>query len=269
MASNGKRGRCCHWFCGCNEKSIDDGETLLVPPQTSALNSATEVPSATPQSRRAPVSLPLASRSSGSARVLLHVYDLGDSFWTRGLWNSVAKEYGAFHTGVEVYGREWLFGATAESDGDEDMRAHSNTRPTQDQDGITWHLPKQNLDHSYRETLSMGFTPLSEKEVFEVVDSMKPLWKSSSYSVFSRNCHDFSHEFCLKLGAAGLPTWINALAPTSASTYEYLETTDSGYDGGEAVFDLLDSARRGLLRSFGFDTSGVENRNQSTHGWGQ
>lgn len=173
-------------------------------------------------------------------RVLVHVYDLGDSFLTRGL-NSVAKSYGAFHTGVEVYGREWLFGVAVNED--------DGTDPT----GVSWHLPRENRDHSFRETLSMGFTSRSPEEVLQIVEEMKLQWRSSTYHVLTCNCHDFSNALCVRLGVAGLPSWVNSLAPAGADTYEYFENTDSGYDGGEALFEMWGSVQNSLYRGLGWD----------------
>lgn len=189
-----------------------------------------------------------------AARVLVHVYDLGDSFFTRGLWNSVARGYGMFHTGVEVYGQEFSFGGAAPSDGDgEGDAARCYRSAVFDAPGISWGVPKANPDHSFRETLSMGLTALTEHEVMQLVAHMQRRWASSTYNVLSHNCHDFSHELCLSLGVAGLPDWVNSLAPTGARANEYLDATDSGYDGGEAVFGLLGAVRGGLLRGLGLE----------------
>jgi len=175
-------------------------------------------------------------------RVLVHVYDLGDTFLTRGLWNSVLKSYGAFHTGVEVYGREWLFGV---STGDE----NDFSDPT----GVSWHSPKENRDHSYRETLSMGFTSKSPEEVLQIIEELKLKWRSSTYNILTRNCHDFSEDLCQRLGVGSLPEWVNSLAPTGAQTYDFFENTDSGYDGGEALFEMWDSLKSSVYWGLGWE----------------
>mmetsp|Transcript_25070 Transcript_25070/g.56854 ORF Transcript_25070/g.56854 Transcript_25070/m.56854 type:complete len:322 (-) Transcript_25070:60-1025(-) len=138
-------------------------------------------------------------------RVFVRVYDLGQTFFTRSL-NRVTKSYGAFHTGVEVYGREWSFGMTF------------NDWST----GITWNLPGKNPDHSFRETLAMGYTSLSPKQVMRVIDDMKREWRGCTYNVLSRNCHTFSDAFCGELGVARVPRWVNDLAGAGAATAEYI-----------------------------------------------
>jgi hypothetical protein len=157
------------------------------------------------------------------------VYDLGSAALTRG-YNSIAKEYGAFHTGVEVYGREYWFGMS------------NNKLST----GITWHAPKRNHDHTFRETLSMGFTKYTPEEVVNIIEEMMPEWMGRSYNVLSKNCHSFSDELCRRLGVARLPQWVNTLANTGASTLDFFENTDSGYDGGEALFAFFDSMQQSV-----------------------
>lgn len=162
------------------------------------------------------------------APVYVHVYHLGNSYITWGL-NKIT-DYGAFHTGVEVYGREWSFGHTG----------------TIGAPGICEDPPKGNPDHTYRETLAMGITLNSPDEVLEIIEEMQKEWLGISYDLLNRNCHHFSHEFCCKLGVAGLPDWINTLAGTGSATVDFLETRDSGYDGGQGLVDLFSSWGRTL-----------------------
>jgi len=170
-------------------------------------------------------------------RVLVRVYDLGTTYVTRGVLNRVAKSYGAFHTGVEVYGREWSFGMTFD-----DVST-----------GVTWNPPGQNVDHTFRETLSMGYTTLSPTEVLKAIDRLKIEWRGNTYQLLTRNCHHFSDEFCRHLGVARLPTWVNTLAETGASTADFIDSADSGYDGGEALFDFFRSVKNGFVGLVGGD----------------
>merc|ERR1719287_74115 len=117
--------------------------------------------------------------------------------------------------------------------------------------GITWNAPAQNPDHSFRETLSMGYTSCSPRQVMQVIDDMKIAWKGCTYNVLSRNCHNFSDTLCGRLGVAALPAWVNDLADTGAQTVEFLDSADSGYDGGTAVFDFFGSMRNKVVSAFG------------------
>eukprot|EP00928_Gymnodinium_smaydae_P053872 TRINITY_DN37773_c0_g1_i1.p1 TRINITY_DN37773_c0_g1~~TRINITY_DN37773_c0_g1_i1.p1 ORF type:complete len:333 (+),score=71.35 TRINITY_DN37773_c0_g1_i1:117-1001(+) len=184
---------------------------------------------------------PAAARSANAPgriyreRVLVRVYDLGNSFVTRGMLNRMTKSYGAFHTGVEVYGREWSFGMTLE----------------EGITGVTWNPPGQNPDHTFRETLSMGYTSFSSTQVERLIEVMMQEWRGSSYQLLTRNCHHFSDEFCKRLGVVGLPPWVNSLAGSGAATANFIDSADSGYDGGEALADFFRGVGRRISTAFG------------------
>lgn len=167
-------------------------------------------------------------------RVLVRVYHLNKTVVTRAL-NRNFKSYGAFHTGVEVYGREWSFGMTFD-----DWST-----------GITWNPPGENPDHTFCETLSMGYTTLSPTQVWQLIEEMKTEWRGCTYHLLSRNCHHFSDAFCQKLGVNRIPTWLNELAGTGAATVEFLDSADSGYDGGEAIYDFFAGVRRSVTEALG------------------
>lgn len=189
-----------------------------------------------------PVHSGRAAKSSGSTvnaervykeRVLVRVYDLGQTVFTR--WhNQLTKSYGAFHSGVEVYGREWSFGMTFDN---------FST-------GVTWNIPAQNPDHSFRETLCMGYTTCSPRQVISIIEEMKYEWKGCTYNVLTRNCHHFSDALCLRLGVARVPPWVNDLAGTGAQTMEFLDSADSGYDGGSALLDFFGAMKSKVYNAF-------------------
>mmetsp|Transcript_31239 Transcript_31239/g.64417 ORF Transcript_31239/g.64417 Transcript_31239/m.64417 type:complete len:273 (+) Transcript_31239:56-874(+) len=163
-------------------------------------------------------------------RVFVRVYDLGKTFLTR--WpNMVAKDYGAFHSGVEVYGMEWSFGMTSDS---------WST-------GVAANVPGHHPDHSFRETLSMGFTNLSQGQVAEIIKEMTAEWKGRTYDVLTRNCHHFSDELCRRLGVSPLPPWVNQLAGTTASAAGVIEgvSASTGKVASDVAW-LLGSAAGGM-----------------------
>jgi hypothetical protein len=134
-----------------------------------------------------------------AAVVSLRVYDLGQTVITRG-YNAVNKSYGAFHTGVEVYGREWSFGAAPPG-----------------YSGIGENPPGENVMHSFRETLVMGYTRYNPEQITEIIEDMSYEWTGSSYEVLTKNCHNFSDAFCQRLGVPRLPSWVNDLASSLAA----------------------------------------------------
>eukprot|EP00437_Effrenium_voratum_P049126 CAMPEP_0181536112 /NCGR_PEP_ID=MMETSP1110-20121109/74633_1 /TAXON_ID=174948 /ORGANISM="Symbiodinium sp., Strain CCMP421" /LENGTH=258 /DNA_ID=CAMNT_0023667573 /DNA_START=53 /DNA_END=825 /DNA_ORIENTATION=+ len=217
-----------------------DGLQVLTDSPGRGSGTATDDLSQAPASSRRPT---LANSRVYRERVLVRVYDLGQTMLTR-VHNGLTKSYGAFHTGVEVYGKEWSFGMTFDN--------YSS--------GITCHEPGQNSDHTFRETLSMGYTRFSPKEVGKILEDMKRDWKGRDYHVLTKNCHHFSDSFCARLGVAHLPEWVNTLAETGANTLDYLDSTDSGYDGGKAITDFFDNMKSSV---FGFFT-GAPSSTQAT-----
>ncbi|CAK0806566.1 unnamed protein product, partial [Prorocentrum cordatum] len=129
----------------------------------------------------------------GSGEVVLHVYHFGQSAGVRAL-NGALLQFGvggAFHTGVEVHGREWAFG----------FKDGSGS-------GVFCTEPGGHADHSHWFALAQGATPLSESEVDALVQRLSKEWVASGFDSFSRNCADFSQELCLGLGVCGPPAWV-------------------------------------------------------------
>jgi hypothetical protein len=117
---------------------------------------------------------------------------------------------GLYHTGVEVYGREWWYGATFD----------------EWSTGITWNPPKMNPDHTYKETLLLGYTTLSPMQVWQLIEEMKWEWRGCGYHLLSRNCHHFSDAFCQKLRVNRPPYWINHLGNMGEGLTEILGTQE-------------------------------------------
>lgn len=162
-------------------------------------------------------------------RVWVHVYDLGHTPLTRGL-NKVNKQYGAYHTGVEVYGAEWSFGMTFDGEST----------------GVTCSNPRLDPDHAYRESVDMGFSDVSAQEFFALVERLQSEWPGSSYNMLTRNCHHFSDTLCKELGVGPLPEWCNALADSGADTGAWFSSDETDFDGGEAVLDLFGGVAKAL-----------------------
>lgn len=128
-----------------------------------------------------------------ASEVYLHVYDLQESFKVA---NSVMKGLGTgvYHCAVEVFGREWSFGM--------------NDRGT----GVYYCEPKGNTSHYYRQSIPMGPTKLSRREVSEMIQEMKPLWIGKDYTLLYKNCCDFSGDLCRGLDVGQLPGWLRSAA---------------------------------------------------------
>ena len=144
-----------------------------------------------------------------AAEVTLHVYDV--KFRGAALLNSVLlKTSGAFHTGVEVHGREWSFGATADEDAC----------------GIFACAARSCRPHEYRESVSLGTSKMTALDVFNVLLRLEPTWSGASYDVLRKNCNSFCIVLAGELGAADIPRWTHCL--------------------GDGIGSLDDRARRAL-----------------------
>lgn len=151
-------------------------------------------------------------RCSGDGEpVILQIYDLGKTF-IPSAWNTMAKRYGAFHTALVIYGREWSYGMTTDG---------WST-------GVTWNAPGKNPDHSFRESLTLGCTSLSQSCIWELLMDLRMDWLGCDYNLLTRNCHHFSFEFSRRLGVSAPPAWINDLAASGAVTMDYFQNHETG-----------------------------------------
>lgn len=133
---------------------------------------------------------------TGPAPVTVQIYDAGGTEMVKNV-NSFLREFGtgAFHSAVEVYGKEWSFGFTQDGSS-----------------GIFCCPPRRCKTHSYREALSMGDTSLSQNQVEDVLARMALDWRGAQYDVLRRNCTHFTEEFLRNLGVGPCPDWVGNIA---------------------------------------------------------
>lgn len=147
--------------------------------------------------------------------VTLNIYDVGSLTDSIGAvevqaLNKVLRKFGtgAFHCGVEVYGQEWSFKYEA-------FRT-----------GVFYCTPRHCEEHTFSESLPMGQTIMTPKEVLRVIDVLQEEWSGDSYDSLRRNCCHFTDQLCNALGVGSIPSWTMHLAGTGAAlvdTSDYLE----------------------------------------------
>lgn len=153
----------------------------------------------------------IASMSEACSPVLLHVYDVSQHSSIQWLNSVFANECspvkfgGMFHVGVEVYGREWMFGYSADGCG----IAHTG--------------PLSYGMHHFRETINMGSTELSASEVACVVHALRRAFPGLSYHLTQRNCCHFADALCQGLGVGSIPAWICRLAAVGDAPVQLLQ----------------------------------------------
>eukprot|EP01117_Protostelium_nocturnum_P007317 TRINITY_DN2617_c0_g1_i1.p1 TRINITY_DN2617_c0_g1~~TRINITY_DN2617_c0_g1_i1.p1 ORF type:complete len:235 (-),score=69.04 TRINITY_DN2617_c0_g1_i1:200-904(-) len=134
--------------------------------------------------------MPAGQELLRDGRVLLNVYDLhpqNDRFYSVGI--------GAYHTGVEIYGKEYAFGF-------HEMESS----------GIWSATPKQAVNVKFRESIDLGKTTMNEREVESIIDQLGSKWIGTSYNILTRNCNHFSEDFVQLLLGRSIPNFVNRLA---------------------------------------------------------
>lgn len=137
--------------------------------------------------------------------VLLNVYDLASATTIANamLCNVLVKGFGAFHAAVEVYGEEWSFFRRVRESSCGICRSRH---------------PRQHPVHVFRQSICMGTTKLSQKEVWRlIVDQIAPEWPSRRYDIVHSNCISFCDELLRALGAEPVPTWVRGLQDAGAA----------------------------------------------------
>mmetsp|Transcript_43423 Transcript_43423/g.86144 ORF Transcript_43423/g.86144 Transcript_43423/m.86144 type:complete len:238 (+) Transcript_43423:78-791(+) len=158
-----------------------------------------------------------AAPQVSKAHVKLHVYDAmvrADLIaCNRAMMQLVGA--GAFHCGVEVYGREWSFRKT-------------RTEGT----GVFCHAPLKPPGGSHLQSISMGTTALPAESFYRLMDVLAWEWPGNAYDLLDRNCVHFSQELCRRLDVAvPFPAWISKLSDAGRSI------RNDGRNAAEAMAD--------------------------------
>jgi len=135
-----------------------------------------------------------ASPPPGNAPVYLNVYDLtpvnGYVYWA-GL--------GIFHSGIEVHGVEYAFGA------------HDYSIS-----GVFEVEPRQCPGFKFRKSIYMGTTCLDPLQVREFMEIQSVNYNGDTYHLISKNCNHFCEDICKRLTGNLIPKWVNRLARMGA-----------------------------------------------------
>nr|CAB3487845.1 unnamed protein product [Digitaria exilis] len=149
-----------------------------------------------------------AQNGGGGAPVMLNVYDLtpmNNYLYWFGL--------GIFHSGVEVHGMEYGFGA--------------HEFPTS---GVFEVEPKSCPGFVYRRSVWMGTTDTSRAEFRSFVENLAGKYNGNTYNLISKNCNHFTDDISNPFFMSGLWTFLgsffNYLLPESiqASTVRHVPT---------------------------------------------
>ncbi|XP_027335764.1 deSI-like protein At4g17486 [Abrus precatorius] len=142
--------------------------------------------------------IPLGSSSEGvedgekkrRTMVYLNVYDLTPA-------NNYLYLFGVgiFHSGIEVHGMEYGFGA----------HEYSTS-------GVFEVEPRSCPGFMFRRSLSLGSTDMSRSEFRSFMERLSAKYHGDTYHLIAKNCNHFSDEVCQQLTGKPIPAWVNRLA---------------------------------------------------------
>ncbi|KAI4311635.1 hypothetical protein MLD38_036515 [Melastoma candidum] len=150
---------------------------------------------------------PLSSRSGSSsapgeearggghgALLYLNVYDLtplNDYLYWIGL--------GIFHSGIEVDGFEYGFGA--------------HDYPSS---GVFEVEPRSCPGFVFRRSVLIGSLDMSRSEFQSFLEHVSEKYHGDSYHLIAKNCNHFTEDVCAQLTGKSIPGWVNRLARIAA-----------------------------------------------------
>ncbi|XP_016976571.1 deubiquitinase DESI2 [Drosophila rhopaloa] len=127
--------------------------------------------------------------------VVLNVYDLfqiNDYTMVLGV--------GFFHSGVQIYGREYGFGGH-----EFPMSGIFEIEPCNGEAELGESI-------RFRESILLGYTHFSRPDVERIVDQLGAQFPGNSYHLTSRNCNHFSNSLVQIVCGRKIPGWVNRLA---------------------------------------------------------
>ncbi|KAI9076570.1 hypothetical protein K1719_041556 [Acacia pycnantha] len=133
---------------------------------------------------------PESEQDCGKENVYLNVYDLtpvNNYFYMFGI--------GIYHSGIEVHGMEYGFGA--------------HEYPTS---GVFEVEPRSCPGFIFRRSVFLGTTDMSISEFRCFMESLASKYHGDTYHLIAKNCNHFTDEVCQQLTGKPIPAWVNRLA---------------------------------------------------------
>ncbi|PKI41524.1 deSI-like protein At4g17486 [Punica granatum] len=136
------------------------------------------------------VSSPVKEEESNRTLLYLNVYDLtpiNNYLYWFGL--------GIFHSGIEVHGLEYGFGA--------------HDYPTS---GIFEVEPRSCPGFIFRRSVLLGSINMSRSQFRSFIEHISGKYHGDSYHLIAKNCNHFTEEVSMRLIGKHIPGWVNRLA---------------------------------------------------------
>ncbi|KAL2338333.1 hypothetical protein Fmac_012779 [Flemingia macrophylla] len=135
-----------------------------------------------------------ANSTINNGLVVLNVYDLTPInnylYWFG---------FGIFHSGIEVHGKEYGFGA-------HDFPAS----------GVFEVEPRNCPGFIYRRSITLGQTNMTPSEFRTFIENMASEYHGDTYHLITKNCNHFTDDVSYRLIGKQIPGWVNRLAKLGA-----------------------------------------------------
>lgn len=131
---------------------------------------------------------------SGGEPVILNIYDM---FWTNDYSGAVGL--GVYHSGVEVFGREYAYGGHPFP-----FSGVFDIGPR--------HAHELGEQFRFKQSLHLGNTDFTSSDVDKILEELGRDYRGDRYHLMNRNCNHFSGSFSQILTGRDIPNWVNRLA---------------------------------------------------------
>jgi hypothetical protein len=120
-----------------------------------------------------------------SRRITVNIYDLTESNRFLSFMG-----VGAYHSGVEIEGKEWTFSPA----------------------GVFFTAPRAEQLGKFKSSVDMGCHVASAQDFQQAIAELRREFPEGSYDLVKKNCNNFSDAMCKKLLRKGIPAWVNRAA---------------------------------------------------------